>query len=205
MTWADFISYSEDLLTLTALVAVTYAGVEFVLGLRAARESRRAAQVASWRKASVQRIVSKSESFMTTGEITAALRSTSFDEPFDIKKAELTDESVRLLMLELVRDGVLGQVWPDSYGITQLPRDITLPVVAAGVRGNMAVRGAFALIHEHPGHYTDQSLHEKLRDQVGLSLPDFVLAVSDLDQRKVATKGADGKWSPVVNQILGNS
>ncbi len=203
MTWSKFISYGEDVLTLTALAAATYAGIEFVRGLRAARECKRAAQVDAWRKASVQKIVAKSEAFMTTGEITSALRSNSFDAPFDIRKNELTDDAVRLLMLDLVRDRVLGQVWPDSYGITQLPRDITLPVVAAGVRGNMAVRGAFALIHEHPGYYSDHALHEKLKDQVGLSLPDFVLAVSDLDARNVAKKGPDGKWSAVVNRLEG--
>lgn len=205
MTWDQFIRYGEDVLTLTALAAATYAGIEFVRGLRAARESKRAAQVDAWRKASVQKIVAKSEAFMTTGEITSALRSDSFDAPFDIRKNELTNDSVRLLMLDMVRDQVLGQVWPDSYGITQLPRDITLPVVAAGVRGNMAVRGAFALIHDRPGHYTDHALHEKLKEQVGLSLPDFVLAVSDLDTRNVAKKGPDDKWSPVVNRLEGSN
>ena len=190
-------------MALSALAAATYAGVEFVLSARAASEAKRTIQVDYWRKASLQKIVSSSEAFLSTSQITSALRSSSFDSAIDIKKNELTNDSVRLLILDLIRDGVLGQVWPDSYGITQLPRDISLPMVAAGVRGNMAVRAAFALIHEHPGHYTDISLFEKTKDNIGLSLPDFVLSISDLDARNVAKKGTDGKWSPVVNRLEG--
>ena len=203
MTWTEFIVKVEGFLTLTALATAIGAGVEFIRSIRTAREVKRTSQVNAWRKASVQRLICKSEDYMTTAEITAALRSSSYDISFDINKDELTDEAVRLLLLELIRENVIGQIWPDSYGITQLPRDITLPMAAAHVRGNMAVRGAFALIHEHPNHYTDEMLFQKLKDNVGLSMPDFLLAISDLDTRSFAKKSSDGKWSAVVSQIEG--
>jgi hypothetical protein len=203
MTWDQFIGHGQEVLTLTALASATYAACEFIRSVWDVREKNRKLLVNEWRKVSVQLIVAASEPFMTAEQITSELRSKSFEAPFDIRKNELTVEAVRMLILELIRDGILGQIWPDSYGIIQIPRDVTLPMAVAGVKGSFAVRQAFALIHEHPGRYDDEELFARIGHNLGVTLPDFILAISDLDSRNVANKGPGGKWSPVLNRIEG--
>ncbi len=203
MTWADGISFIEQGLTLAALVGVVYSAIEFVRGTIAQRESCRRAEVDQWRKASVQRIVTRSPDFLSVESITQALRSQSFDAPIDIEKNELTVEAVRVLLMEMVKDGIVGQVWNDMYGLVQIHRDVTLSATIANVKGSIAVRTAFAHIHENPGRYLTEELFSKVDPALDISLPDFVLAISDLEFRSVAKKDPDGKWSPVVSKSKG--
>ena len=204
MTFDSLIQFGEQLLTLAALFGVTYSAIEFIRSSRSSREAKRASLVTQWRKANIQRIISLSPDFMCANEITDALRSRSFDTPIDIRKNELTVESVRVLLIDLVKDQIVGQVWNDLYGLAQIQRDITLPMAVAGVKGNLAVRSAFGMIHEHPGRYTDQELFTKIGPDLGMSMSDFVLSMSDLDARNVARKGPDGKWSTSI-AVTGNS
>jgi hypothetical protein len=196
--WDGFISGVEQTLTLTALAGVTYSAFEFVRSIWQRRETARRSDVDAWIKMRVQEIIATSHDFLKLGEILEKLRSTSFDAAVDVKKNELTEASVRLLLIQMVTEGVIGQVWPDSYGITQIPRDISLPLAAIHVRGNFAVRQSWALIHEHPGRYTSDELYERVGKGLELSKPDFLLAVSDLDARGIARVGANQKWSPLA-------
>ena len=204
ITWDSFISFGGQLLTLTALVGVTWSAIEFVRSAVTARSEKRAEQVAQWRKASVHKIVANSYDFLTVDQITSTLRSESFEAPIDIKKSELTVEAVRRLIMDLVTERVLCQVWPDKYGIQQVQFDVTRPVAEAGVKGNLALRGAFASIHKHPGRYSDEELYSERDTKLDLSLPDFILALSELEARKVAKKTPDGKWTP-ISKSTGNN
>ncbi|MCE2749327.1 MAG: hypothetical protein LW715_11335 [Rhodobacter sp.] len=199
VSWEELFGGVEQVLTLTALAGVTYSAFEFVKGIKQRREAARKSEVESWLKMRVQEIIATSQDYLNVIEILAKLRSTSFDSEVDVKKNELTESSVRLLLIQMVSEGVVGQVWPDSYGIIQIPRDVSLPLAAIHIRVNFAVRQSWALIHEHPGRYTSDELYERVGIGLELSKPDFLLAISDLDTRGIARLGAGLKWTPLAD------
>ncbi len=198
VTMEGAIALAEDFLTIAALLGVLWSAIAFVRKIGEDREDARQAKLTAWRKASAQRIMTLSPAFLTTEQITARLRSSSFDAPFDIRKDELTPETVRLLLMELVTDGIFFQQVNDFYGLEQPPVAALHASAAAGF-ADSAVKEAFRLIMRHPGSYTDDKLYEDVipaehREMVKRA--DFIFALHGLTRSGAAQKTAAGRWEP---------
>ncbi len=195
MSWDSLIGSSRDVLTLAALVGAVWSSIVFVRKISEDREATRVARLKKWRKATVQKVLHQSVEYMTAEQITAWLKSSSFDADFDIKKSELNEEEVRLLLIEMISDNVLIQIFGDLYGIKQFQRDITVQPMVDGILANRAFRAAFGAVSNHDGTYDDKRLWEELGASSGLEKSDFILAISELASRNLASKNDSGMWT----------
>ena len=196
MSWDQLVNRAENILTLVALLAAIWSAFAFVQKIGVERENNRLAKVKKWRKSTVQEILHHSPEYMTAVELTDKLKSSSFDAHFDINKSELNEQEVRLLLIDMIADGILIQIYGDLYGLNQYRRDITVNAVVDTILANHAFRAAFSLILKHSGQYNDQRLWTELGAESGLKESDFILAMSELSSRNVAEKDENGKWHP---------
>ena len=194
MTWADAIGLASDILTITALLGAVWSAIVFVKKIRADQRAEHAARVSDWLKVELHKLIATSEQMLTVEEAVSALRTGSFVTDIQFTKKDLSEPNVRLQLMQLVQNGVLGQRWPDKFGITQLPHDPGGVIIAEQIKANRAVRHAFRLILDYPGHYTDKRLWEEVGRSSELSESDFYLAISDLRTKSVASKSNDGRW-----------
>ncbi|WP_171128153.1 MULTISPECIES: hypothetical protein [unclassified Ruegeria] len=185
---------------MAALIGAIWSAKEFVVSRQRAKELSRAQKTDHWRKLAIHQVLMTSEQFLSTSQVTEQLRASSFDQNIEIKKNELSLPSVRSVLMEMVADGTIGQVFPDHYGIVQIPRDITVGAVADNIRGNRAARDAFAEILKHPGRFTTQELFEEIGGNFDLSSSDFALAILVLEQNHAAKRDQAGKWSPTSSK-----
>lgn len=205
MSFENVISYSEDILTLVALLGAVWSAYLFVSKIYQDKDETRRIELSKWRKSTVQHIMTTSPDFLTTQQITARLRDSSFEQEFDIKKSELTDQNVRLLLIEMVTERILFQIYDDFYGIQQQKFDPSAQLAADNVKANQMYRAAFELIDRYPGHYTDEKLFEEIGKDSGLTRSDFVLAISDLRIRDIAEKNEVGAWARKTKTNKGDS
>lgn len=196
-SWQSVVDWSEELLTLIALLGAIWSAVAFVRKLGEDREAARQARVNVWRKAKIQEIQHQSPEFLSVTDMTQKLRSSSFDASFDIKKEELSEQAVRLILLEMIRDGILFQVWGDKYGLQQQRFDPTAQMADVQAASYRYYRRAFELILKYPGHYTDDSLFDEVVGTEDFAKSDFILAISELVGRQLARKNEHGKWQPL--------
>lgn len=198
--WAEWVDIVEDILTIGALVGVIWSAVSFIRRVSRQRQEERDGAVSEWRKVAIHRIVSNSEQFMDISEILHGLMAESFDSPVEIKKGDLTEPVARRVLMEMVSDGVIGQRWPDHFGIVQLPRDITLGAVSDNIRGNLAARTAYEEIRKHPGRFTSNELYLEVGMSHSLTESDFELAILTLENTSAAKRDKDGKWLPIKSR-----
>lgn len=202
MTFDAAINYTEDGLTIAALMGAVWSAVAFVKSLSLQKEQARSSEVSDWLQVEIHRIVSTSEQMLSAQVIADQLRSASFRSEVDIQKSDLSDNNVYLALLKLVERGIVGQRWPELFGLEQLPYDPTIGITADAARASYAARNVFAAVSENPGEYTDDLLWSKFGEMSGLVKSDFLLAVGDLIQKQAAYKDDNGKWRPSNFQVV---
>ncbi len=201
----NLVSYAEDFLTFVALIGAVWSAYLFVSKINGEKEEARKSELSKWRKSTVQKLMMTSPDFLSTQQITTQLRDSSFEQEFDIKKSELTEQDVRLLLVEMVSEHILIQIFGDIYGIQQQRFDPSAQLAADNVKANELYRAAFNLITKYPGHYTDEKLFDEIGKESGFRKSDFVLAISDLRSRDLAKKNEQGVWSPITKTDKGDS
>jgi hypothetical protein len=159
------------------------------------REAARQNELAKWRRTSVHRLLQSSASFMTVPEITDALRSQSYDVPIEVRKGELTEATVRYLLLSMLETDVIKQLPGDRYGISHF--DYRAEIDERNAYSIRMAKGAYEFIFELPGAFTTEKLYEKVVLQQGvrnLSIPDFHLMLSQLTNIGAAFEDENGRW-----------
>jgi hypothetical protein len=204
-SFANLISYAEDFLTLVALCGAVWSAYLFVSRIYEEKEEARRTELSKWRKSTVQKLMMTSPEFLSTQQITTQLRDPSFEQEFDIKKSELTEQDVRLLLVEMVSDQILFQLFGDMYGIQQQMFDPSVQLAADNVKASELYRAAYNLITRYPAHYTDEKLFEEIGQESGFRQSDFALAISDLRIRGIAEKNEKGAWVPKTKKDKGDS
>ena len=99
---------------ITALVAI----VVFAISVLDNQEARSRAHVDVWRKAAIQKAFHQvGDRTLTISELSDKLKSLAWDEEHDIGKNDLTENEVRVLLVELVSAGILLQRLDDTYSL----------------------------------------------------------------------------------------
>lgn len=198
--WEAFVGFSDDVLKLAALVAVIWSAYVFVRKIGEDREAERIAKLKNWRKAQLHKIQHNSDRYMTLTEMTEKLRSSSFSTNFEIKRHEIDDEVVRLLVMDLIADGILFQIYPDVYGLQQHRFDPGAEINSELLVNHRAAMRAIELITEYPDHYDLESLFEKLREEnySTLTMAGFKVALYDAAEKGLIATSSDLKWHPVL-------
>lgn len=186
----------EDVLTIAALVSVIWAAIAFVKARVDEREQIRTRKLSQWRKVTVQQLLHISERFVSVPDILAGLRSSSFDTNINIKKEELNEQEVRMLLMEMVEAGVAKQLWGDRYGISHF--DFSSELAERQVITTRVCKSAYEYIYEMPGAYTTVKLYEKINRtlELTLTLADFDLMLSSLSQHDAAHEDNNARWRP---------
>ena len=202
MTIAEFAGRAEDWLTLIALLGAVWSAYAFVRSKLRERIQSNEDKLFSWRKASIQQLMMTSPDWLTTEQITQHLRSSSYDGSFDINKAALTVHAVRLALMDLVREGILYQVYGDKYGINQFRLDPAFEANAELAANHRAAVYGVGLIGEYPGHFDDKKLFDKLRSNGHnlINLPGFRVALYDAANKGLIALDNDGLWIPARPQ-----
>jgi len=196
LTFEQLVDVSAGVLTLIALIGAIWSAFMFVKKIYEEREGARQNQVSRWRIATVQEIMMTSPDFLSTDQIKTKLRDSSFEQSFGVKKNELNERDVRLLLIEMVSTNIIMQVYGDLYGLQQHRFDPSARLAADNVVANDIFRESFDLIRRFPGHYTDEKLFDEIGESSGFRKSDFVLAISDLKIRGFAEKNENGAWVP---------
>ena len=199
MTLADFASTAEHVLTIIALLGAIWSAGTFVKKLMDDKENARKAQLAKWRMASVQKIMTTSPNYLTAKQITDMLRSSSFETEFEVEKDELSEEVVRLLLVEMVTNGILFQIYGDAYGLQQQRLyDPGLDASAEFLRNHRATMRGIDLISEYSAHFDDSSLYKKLASEghQDVSFSGFRSALYDAENRGLIATNDEMKWVP---------
>ncbi|WP_187428672.1 hypothetical protein ROLI_012290 [Roseobacter fucihabitans] len=200
MTLDEAIKLAEQTLILAALLGVVWSAVGFIKGQKEETERRQSDQLSKWRKIAVHQLVANSEPYLSVAEVMNKLRARSFETSLNIRKEDLSEDSVRQLMMEMVQAGILGQVYPDRFGIVQLPLDITVGAVADNIHARYAAKNAFREIFKHPKRFSSEELYSELKPTPPMDLSDFVLSLLNLENHGAAKRGPDGKWFPVTHK-----
>ncbi|MEM1352901.1 MAG: hypothetical protein AAGF27_11185 [Pseudomonadota bacterium] len=195
MTLEQLALIAQQLLTLSALAGATWSAFVFVKNISEKREAARKQELANWRRTSVHRLLHASERFMSVSEITDALRTQSYDVPIEVKKDELTEATVRFLLMRMLETDVVKQLPGDRYGISHF--DFQAEISERTAYSIRMAKGAYEFIFELPGAFTTQKLYEKVVLQQGLrnlTIADFHLMLSQLTNIGAAFEDDQGKW-----------
>ncbi len=122
---------------ITAMVAV----VVFAISVLDAQKVRYRDHVDVWRKAAIQRAFHEANgSTLNVSTLLEKLQSSAWKQEYDIQKDDLTEDEVRVLLVELISGGILRQLSNDTYrlrlGTEELDEDI-LRTVDALVKDEM--------------------------------------------------------------------
>jgi hypothetical protein len=196
VNFPQLISYAEQFLTIAALIGVVWSAYVFIRSISERRNLLRAEQIATWRKASVHKLLHTVEKFSSVADITKSLRSSSFDTSLDISKTELTDDVVRLLLLEMLSAGTIKQLWGDRYGISHF--DPAAEIQDLAVTRDRVVREAFAFIHMAPGNFDTESLRLQVARSIDVSPSNFALTLVGMVQSGSVIQDENGHWIPTV-------
>jgi hypothetical protein len=203
MTWGEGVELAKDILTLVALFGAVWSAVSFVRKIASDREAERRKNIARWLNVEIHKLIATSEKMLTVDQVVAELRKGSFVSEIEFEKSDLSEAKVRLQLLQLVERGILGQRWPDKFGITQLPFDISGEATAEMIKANRVVREAFNLIWKHPGQYDLDRLWKEVGERSEMNQSDFALAIFDLESKGVASRLENGRLQATAHSVEG--
>ncbi len=194
MSWDQLFIWIERFLTLAALVGAVWSARVFIRSLSEKREALRAAELSKWLKVSVHQQLQGSANFLTVADITIALRSSSYVTKLEIKKDELGEAEVRLLLLEMLEAGTIAQLAGDQYGIRHRDPASTLDELA--VTKDQIVREAFAYTNMAPGNFDTENLRQQVCRTVEVTAHNFSFILSGMARDGIVQLNADGRWEP---------
>ena len=200
MSFDTIIAWYEQILTLIALIGVVWSAIEYFKSQRKTRAIEAERRVADWRKIAIHEIVARASHFMSVSDIVGALRSNSFDTELDIQKTDLTDTSVRSVLMEMVSSGIVAQIYPDRYGLVQNPRSASQDLAQEKITLNQVVREAYAIIHMNDGVFKSEDLQRQIDTAKPYSLTDFELMLLELERIFAAERGENERWKILKNK-----
>ena len=196
MNWDSSISFLQDLLTIAALAGVVWSAFEFVRSFRRKAEQDREHEIAKWRRVSVHKILHSSPNFLGVNEILEKLKSSSFDEDFQIDKKAITERELRVVLLEGIRGGYFQQVWGDTYGVAR--RDPLVEKAFAELNNSDLLHSAYDLILFARGPLSTAEILERLA-RADVKESDFEIAMCELISRNLVQRLEDGRWAKKEN------
>ena len=111
------VAVAEQILTLGALVSLIWAGFSFVLKLRSDAEARRSAFVSGWREARAHAVFhADADGRLTFEEFMTQMRSSGFATD-KVHREDISEESMRPILMGLLEKGVVEQVDRDAYAL----------------------------------------------------------------------------------------
>lgn len=194
MNLDQLVALSEQFLTLAALVGAVWSAYKFVQSLQEKQNANRAGEVAKWRKVNVHQLLQNSSNFLTISQITTALRASSYVTKLEIKKDELDEAEVRLLLLEMLQAGTIAQLAGDQYGIRHRDPASTLDELA--VTKDQIVREAFAYANMAPANFDTENLRQQVSRTVEVSAHNFAFILSEMSRDGLIRLNSDGLWEP---------
>ena len=192
--WDQWIAFTQQLLTLAALIGAVWSAVAFIRSLSEKRTLSRAKELSKWLKVSVHQLLQSSPEFMRVSDITTALRSSSYVTKLDIQKDELGEAEVRLLLLEMIETGTIAQLAGDQYGIRHRDQAAALDELAL-TRDNI-VREAFAYANMAPGNFDTENLRQQVIRSIEVSAHNFAFILSGMAKDGIIRLNDEDKWEP---------
>lgn len=196
-SWQNTINFSQDILVLVALLGAVWSAYQFSKQVTENRERRRQQQLEDWRKSSVHLMLHSSSKFMNLKSILEKLRSGSFDTGFEINKNELTEDVVRMLVLKMLQDGQIQQLWGDQYGIQSNGGIFAEVEFVRALTNNFAIK-AFEQIYGQSGELSTDTLYKLVDGESMISKSNFAAALQILVKEQLADLSKQGKWQVVA-------
>ena len=191
---------------LAAIVAAIIAVVVFVASVCEEREGRRTDRVNAWRKAAIQEVLQRDDnSALKISELLTQIKSLAWDDPdLNIAKNELTEEQIRVLLLEMISAGIIYQVKGDIYELrfntkTTSAADTTMDNI---IGRQQKFLDALVKIRENPGMYNLESFYNSVVRDIAVNRVDYDIGMDMLIRSGRIKLDKDGKMSLVRQQMV---
>ena len=158
---------------LVGILAGIIALVVFVIDIVGNDNARRADRTDLWRKAAIQKILHQAEgNRLDIEKLLMRIKSVAYDEDeTDIKREDLTEDKIRVLLIEMISMGVLYQEKADVYELRFLTKttseaDIKLSEV---IEMGRKFDEFMAKLAANPSSYNLDSFYDQIVKDSGLS------------------------------------
>ena len=158
---------------LVGILAGIIALVVFVIDIVGNDSARRADRTDLWRKAAIQKILHQAEgNRLDIEELLMRIKSVAYDEDeTDIKREDITEDKIRVLLIEMISMGVLYQEKDDMYELRFLTKmtseaDIKL---SEGIEMGRKFDEFMIKLANNPNSYNLDSFYDQIVKDSGLS------------------------------------
>ena len=156
--WKIFVNVSA---LLSAIVAV----IAFVISLSDEVKERQALMVDAWRKTAIHKVLQTAKTNeLSIQDILSKTRNLAWeDDSVEIKQGELTEDKIRLLLIEMIASGLVDQNPGDSYGLRIAMRTTSLADQQLGrdlQKGNAFRTALLDKLSKIPGRHSFEELFQ---------------------------------------------
>ena len=158
---------------LAGVIIGIIAVVAFISSIADDREARRADNVNSWRKAAIHKVLQdNSTKKLEIKAILSEIRNLAWNQAkLDINKDELSEQEIRILLLEMISLGLVNQNSDETHELrfalktTSIAAEIIGKDVLKGVRFRIALLNKLKLM---PGKYPSETIFNDIAKPTGI-------------------------------------
>ena len=185
---------------LSGIAVAIIAVAAFIVSIMDDREERHADRVSSWRKAAIQEVLQEApNNELKIADLLSKTRNLAWDDPkLKIDQDDLSEEQIRILLVEMISLGIIDQNKDDTYGLRFALKTTSVTDTAFGEDYIKGVKFRDALLEtlpKTPGHYTLDTLFVELAEPIGLDRIEYNAVMRMLRLSQIVEIDEEGKIS----------
>ena len=185
---------------LSGIAIAIIAVAAFIISIMDDREERHADQISSWRKAAIQKVLQDApNNELKIDALSSEIRNLAWMDPNrKIDQNDLSEEQVRILLVEMISLGIIDQNKEDTYGLRFALKTTSVTDAALGPDIEKGTKFRVALIEtltKTPSHYTLDTLFVELAEPMGLDRIEYNGAMKLLEGLQTIEIDKEGKIS----------
>lgn len=184
---------------LVGIFAGIIAVVVFINDVADDQNARHANRIDLWRKAAIQKILQQADSnILDIDELLVQMKNLAWDDDgLDISKDDLTEDEIRVLLIEMISMEILYQKRDDNYELrfitkTTSEADVTISEI---IDKGQKFQEALVKLGDNPNFYNRESFYNNVVEPIGINRFDYDLAIDLLIRQKKITLNQEGQMT----------
>lgn len=183
---------------LSGIAVAIIAVAAFIVSIMDDREERHADGISSWRKAAIQEMLQNApNNELKIDDILSKTRSLAWeDQNLKIDQDDLSEEQVRILLVEMISLGIIDQNKDDMYGLRFALKTTSVTGVEDDIRKGREFRKALLdALRERPRHYTLDTIFFDIAKPIGLDRVEYKAVMDMFEKNQTIEIDEAGKIS----------
>ncbi len=163
---------------LSGIAVAIIALAAFIVSIMDDREERHADRISSWRKAAIQKVLQDApNNELKIDDLLSEARNLAWEDPNrKIDQDDLSEEQIRILLVEMISLGIIDQNKDDTYGLRFALKTTSVTDAFIGnefLKGRKFRKVLFDGLRERPRYYTLDTVFFDIAKPIGLDRVEY--------------------------------